>query len=100
VMRHKIVDMVQRIKVAYAMLDILVWRFGRGEMPVADLALLKIQATNTLEHCARESLQVLGGRAYTGGNRVERIYREARIFVIGGGSEEILRDLAAKQLGF
>lgn len=100
VMRHKIVDMIQRIKVSYAMLDLLVWRFGRGETPVADLALLKVQATTTLEHCARESLQVLGGRAYTGGNRVERIYREARIFVIGGGSEEILRDLAAKQMGF
>lgn len=100
VMRHKIVDMVQRLKVAYAFLDMLVWRFERGETPIADLALLKVQATNTLEHCARESLQVLGGRAYTGDNRVERIYREARIFVIGGGSEEILRDLAAKQLGF
>ena len=99
VMRHKIVDMVQRLKVAYAFLDILVWRFERGENVIADLAMLKIQATTTLEHCARESLQVLGGRAYTGGNRVERIYREARIFVIGGGSEEILRDLAGRQLG-
>jgi acyl-CoA dehydrogenase len=99
-MRHKIVEMIQRLKAAYAFLDILVWRFQRGETPVADLALLKVQATTTLEHCARESLQVLGGRAYTGDNRVERIYREARIFVIGGGSEEILRDLAAKQMGF
>ena len=34
-----------------------------------------------------------------GGNRVERIYRESRIFVIGGGSEEILRDLAGRQIG-
>lgn len=100
VMRHKIVDMIQRLKVSYAFLDQLVWRFGQGESPVADLALMKVQATTTLEHCARESLQVLGGRAYTGGNRVERIYREARIFVIGGGSEEILRDLAARQMGF
>lgn len=100
VMRHKIVDMIQRLKVSYAFLDLLVWRFSQGETPVADLAMLKIQATTTLEHCARESLQVLGGRAYTGGNRVERIYREARIFVIGGGSEEILRELAAKQMGF
>jgi acyl-CoA dehydrogenase len=99
VMRHKIVDMVQRLKVAYAFLDMLVWRFERGDNVIADLAMLKIQATTTLEHCARESLQVLGGRAYTGGNRVERIYREARIFVIGGGSEEILRDLSGRQLG-
>ncbi|WP_332767189.1 acyl-CoA dehydrogenase family protein [Phenylobacterium sp.] len=98
-MRHKIVEMIQRVNACYAYLDILVWRFGRGETPVADLAMMKIQATTTLEHCARESLQVLGGRAYTGDNRVERIYREARIFVIGGGSEEILRDLAGRQLG-
>lgn len=98
-MRHKIVEMIQRVNACYAYLDILVWRFQRGETPVADLAMMKIQATTTLEHCARESLQVLGGRAYTGANRVERIYREARIFVIGGGSEEILRDLAGRQIG-
>lgn len=99
VMRHKIVEMIQRVNACYAYLDILVWRFGQGEVPVADLAMMKISATTTLEHCARESLQVLGGRAYTGDNRVERIYREARIFVIGGGSEEILRDLAGRQMG-
>ncbi|WP_309645200.1 acyl-CoA dehydrogenase family protein [Phenylobacterium sp.] len=98
--RQKIVQMIQRLNAAYAYMDIVVWRFHRGETPVADLAMLKVQATTTLEHCARESLQVLGGRAYTGDNRVERIYREARIFVIGGGSEEILRDLAGRQLGF
>jgi acyl-CoA dehydrogenase len=100
VMRQKIVDMIGRISGAYAWLDVLVWRFTRGDVPVADLALLKIQATTTLEHCARDTLQVLGGRAYTGANRIERIYREARIFALGGGSEEILRDLAGRQLGF
>ena len=33
------------------------------------------------------------------GSRVERIYREVRVNAIGGGSEEILRDLAARQYG-
>ena len=33
------------------------------------------------------------------GNRVERIYREVRVNAIGGGSEEIMRDLAARQYG-
>jgi acyl-CoA dehydrogenase len=100
VMRHRIIDMVGRVSAAYAWLDVLAWRFSRGDAAVADLALLKVQATTTLEHCARETLQVLGGRAYTGANRIERIYREARIFALGGGSEEILRDLAARQMGF
>jgi acyl-CoA dehydrogenase len=97
--RHKIVEMIQRLHAAYALLDVVAWRFDRGDTPVAELAMLKIQATATLEHCARESLQVLGGRAYTGASRVERIYREARIFVIAGGPEEVLRDLVARQLG-
>ena len=34
------------------------------------------------------------------GNRVERIYREVRVNAIGGGSEEIMRDLATRQFGF
>ena len=100
VIRQKIVQMIQRLNSTYAYMDMVVWRFHQGETPVADLAMLKVAATTTLEHCARESLQVLGGSAYTGDNRVERIYREARTFVIGGGAEEILRDLAARQMGF
>jgi acyl-CoA dehydrogenase len=100
VIRHKLVELIQRLNACYAYLDVLAWRFGRGDTPIADLAMLKVQATTTLEHCARESLQVLGGQAWSGTNRVERIYREARIFAIGGGTEEVLRDLTARQLGF
>ncbi len=37
------------------------------------------------------------GIGYMRGGRVERIYREARVNAIGGGSEEIMRDLAARQ---
>jgi acyl-CoA dehydrogenase len=33
------------------------------------------------------------------GSRVERIDREVRVNAIGGGSEEIMRDLTARQMG-
>ncbi len=98
--RHKLVDMVRAIHAAYGYLDQCVWRFESGEVPVADLCMLKVQATRTLEHCARDAMQVLGGEAYRGHRRVERIQREARIFALGGGTEEILNDLAGRQLGF
>lgn len=32
-----------------------------------------------------------------GGTRSERIYREVEVMMIGGGSQEILKDLAARQ---
>ena len=34
------------------------------------------------------------------GTRAERIYREAKVMQIGGGSTEIMKDLAARQLGW
>lgn len=99
VIRHKIAEMVQRVNATTAYLEHCAWRVQNGEAPVADLCLLKVQATETLEFCAREAMQILGGGGYMRGGRVERIYREVRVNAIGGGSEEIMRDLAARQLG-
>lgn len=99
VIRHKIAQMQQRISASMAYLETTAWRIQNGELPVADVCLLKVQATETMEFCAREALQILGGNGYMRGNRVERIYREVRVNAIGGGSEEIMRDLAARQMG-
>ncbi len=98
--RHKLIAMIRAIRTGYAYLDQCVWRFEQGHNPIADLSMLKIQATTTLEHCARDAMQILGGEAYRGTPRAQRIHREARIFALGGGTEEVLNDLAARQLGF
>jgi acyl-CoA dehydrogenase len=98
--RHKLVDLVGRVHGAYAWLDHCVWRLRRGDAIAAEIAMLKVEATRILERCARDAMHLLGQRAWSGPSRVERIYKEARIFAIGGGTEEVLGDQAAKQLGF
>jgi acyl-CoA dehydrogenase len=99
VIRHKVAEMLRQVNAAQAYLEHTTWRAEQGESPVADVALLKVQSTLTLEYCAREAAQILGGASYLRGSRVERIYREVRVNAIGGGSEEILRDLAAREIG-
>jgi acyl-CoA dehydrogenase len=99
VIRHKLADMYKRISATQAWLETLAWRIEQGEQPIAEIALLKVQATETMEYCAREAMQVMGAAGYMRGGRVERIYREVRVNAIGGGSEEIMRDLAARQMG-
>lgn len=99
VIRHKLVDMQMRNQSVKAWLDEIAWRIDHGETPVADLSMLKVLATQTLEFCASEAMQIFGGAAYVRGNKVERIYRETKVMTIGGGSAEILKDLAARQLG-
>jgi len=99
VIRHKLADMYKRINATQSWLELLAWRIQNGESPIAEIALLKVQATETMEYCAREAMQIMGGAGYMRGSRVERIYREVRVNAIGGGSEEIMRDLAARQMG-
>lgn len=98
--RHKLADMLRRINATQAWVDQCAWSVREGKAFAGDLALLKVQATQTMEFCAREACQILGGASYMRGSRVERIYREVRVMAIGGGSEEIMFDLASRQCGF
>lgn len=99
VIRHKLVEMYRHVNASQSYLEHCAWRVQQGDQVAGDIALLKVQATQTMEFCAREASQILGGASYIRGGRVERIYREVRVNAIGGGSEEIMRDLAARQLG-
>lgn len=99
VIRHKIAQMKQKINATQAYLRVCYESIADGRPNPGDIAMLKVQASETVEFCAREAMQILGGIGYMRGNRVERIYREVRVNAIGGGSEEIMRDLAARQYG-
>jgi acyl-CoA dehydrogenase len=98
VIRHKLVDMAMRVNAVKAYLESLTWRVEQGERPVAEICMLKVLATTTLEYVANEAMQVLGGAGYLRGGKVERIYRETKVMSIGGGSIEIMKDLAARQM--
>jgi len=113
VIRHKLVDMVERIEATRALLDDLAARLdsfpspaggrgagGEGGSLIAQTAMAKNYAARTMQFCADAAVQILGGSGYMRGVRVERIYREVKVMMIGGGAEEVLKDLAARQLGF
>jgi acyl-CoA dehydrogenase len=99
VIRHKIVDMAMKVNAVKATLEQLAWRVEQGEQPVAEICMLKNLATTSLEWVANEAMQILGGAGYLRGSKVERIYRETKVMSIGGGSIEIMKDLAARQMG-
>lgn len=99
VIAHKFAEMVRKVNASQAYMDNCAWQMHTGNARAADIALLKVQATLTMEFCAREAMQILGGMSYMRDSRTERIYREVRVMAIGGGSEEIMRDLASRQMG-
>jgi len=103
VVRHRLVDMLTSIESSRAMLEEIAWRLdntpaGDPEL-VASICMLKNAATRTMQFCADAAVQTLGGMGYMRGTHSERIYREVKVNMIGGGTEEIMKELAARQLG-
>ncbi len=102
VIRHKLVDMQMRIRSTLAWLEAVAAQHDSGDTGsdwVASVCLLKNHATQTMHFCADQAVQILGGMGYMRGTVSERIYREVKIMMIGGGAEEIMKELAAKQMG-
>lgn len=101
--RHKLVDMQMRIHAARAMVYDTAYKLmqaPRDAEAIAQLCMTKNFATRTMQFCADEAVQTLGGAGFVRGTRAERVYREVKVMTIGGGAEEIMKDLAAKQLGW
>lgn len=101
--RHKLVDMQTRVHASRALLYDTAWKLDqapRDKAHIAQLAMLKNFATDTMQFCADAAVQTLGGAGFVRGTRAERVYREAKVMQIGGGSTEIMKDLAARQLGW
>ena len=99
VIRHKIADMSAKIDALESYIWMICHQIDNGNMPIAEICKSKFFATKALEFCASEAMQILGGAGYLRGNRVENVYREVKVIAIGGGSEEIMRDLAVRQMG-
>ena len=104
VVRHKLVDMRMRIESTQAWLEAVTQLADAGKLEsdpdcVAQVCMLKNHSTQTMQFCADQAVQILGAMGFMRGTKCERIYREVKVMMIGGGAEEIMKDLAARQLG-
>ncbi|KAH8838018.1 hypothetical protein MCOR27_004990 [Pyricularia oryzae] len=102
IIRAKLAALARDVEAHWAWLEQLAHHVKRRGWQARDLAgpvaLAKIQGGRVVERAVRESQQVHGGMAYERGKTItEQISRDLRLKVIGGGSEEILTDLAWRE---
>jgi acyl-CoA dehydrogenase len=100
VTRHKLADMATRIAAARALTGECVTRFLNGEEDPALAAMAKNAATDMCSWVCDQAVQIHGGYGYMRGYVVERLYRDARIYPIGGGTREIMNEIIAKVEGY
>ncbi|MDR7086472.1 alkylation response protein AidB-like acyl-CoA dehydrogenase [Aeromicrobium panaciterrae] len=93
-------ELVTKIEVAETFVDAAVLAHTRGEATATDAAKAKWWSSeiqnDVLDHC----VQLHGGYGYMNEYRVARAWRDARVSKIWAGSNEIMKELIGRDLGF
>ncbi|QQQ78454.1 acyl-CoA dehydrogenase family protein [Saccharothrix sp. 6-C] len=100
VVRHRLVEMAQRVDLVRAYTREVAAKVLAGEEVVAQVCFAKNAAVEACSFVVDAAVQLHGGAGYLRGVEVERHYRDARILGIGGGATEVMTELAARRLGY
>mgnify|MGYP002038816122 CR=1 FL=1 len=100
VTRHKLADMATRVLAVRTLVYQVAARMAAGDEVVAEVSMAKNLAAQTAVDVTYEAVQIHGGMGYMRETLVERLSRDARLLPIGGGTQEIMKEIIAKRLGF
>jgi len=100
VIRHKLADMATQIAAARALTGECVTRYLNGEQTPSLAAMAKNTATDMCSAVCDQAVQIHGGYGYMREYVVERLYRDARLYPIGGGTREIMNEIISKVEGY
>jgi acyl-CoA dehydrogenase len=100
VTRHKLADMATRVTAATTLTYHVASRVARGDYLVKEVSMAKNVAAETAVAVTYEAVQLFGGAGYMRETLVERLSRDARLLPIGGGTQEIMKEIIAKSMGF
>ena len=97
--RHKLVDLATSAHTSRCVTYDALRRFIAGEEPVREVTMAKLVTQRACFELMDDCLQIHGGAGYMREYWVERAARDARLGPIGGGSDEIMREILARVLG-
>jgi acyl-CoA dehydrogenase len=97
--RHKIAEIGVKAEVGRALTYHALRRFTAGEDTIADVTKAKLYTQRACVEVADEAVQILGAYGYMREYGVERALRDARLGPIGGGTDEVMKEILGRRLG-
>ncbi len=96
--QEKIAQIGAEFDVMKAYTKVVREKLVKGERMTKEAAVVKLLLSKLGVRAADEAIQILGGYGYMTEYRVERIYRDMKLYEIGGGTSEIQKLVIAKEL--
>ncbi len=97
-LRWKLADMAIALDAARLLVQRAAARAGRGLPDAVEVATAKTFAAEMAQAVTGQALQIHGAAGYGRSLPLERMARDARMFAIGGGTVEMMRNLIADRL--
>ncbi|HWJ10350.1 MAG TPA: acyl-CoA dehydrogenase family protein, partial [Nocardioides sp.] len=91
-------DMVTKLTAARQLVLHAARRFDSGERADMEAGMAKLFASETAMQIALDAVRIHGGYGYSTGFDVERYFRDAPLMIVGEGTNEIQRNVIARQL--
>ncbi|MEZ5161312.1 MAG: acyl-CoA dehydrogenase family protein [Marmoricola sp.] len=98
--KFKLAELVTKIDVTKAFLDQCVILHSQGKLTAIDAAKAKWWASDIQGEVLDACVQLHGGYGYMNEYRVGRAWRDGRVQRIWAGSNEIMKELIGRDLGF
>ncbi|RLG50250.1 MAG: acyl-CoA dehydrogenase [Thermoproteota archaeon] len=95
--QFRIADMIAKLKTARLLTYYAAYLLDRGEEAVLEATAAKLYATEVMEEVTKTAVQVMGGDGWMKFYPVEQLYRDAKIFPIIGGTNEVMKIILFRQ---
>ncbi len=97
-MQAKLADMYTSLQAARAFVYDVARRFNHARIQRKDAAACLMFASESAVKVALDAIQILGARGYMNESPAGRLLRDAKVYDIGGGTNEIRRILIGREL--
>jgi acyl-CoA dehydrogenase len=97
--RHHVAEMATRAEAARALTYNALRLFHTGQDCIQEVSMAKLMTQRAVLDIADQSLQIHGGYGYMREYGIERAVRDARLGPIGGGTDEIMKEIIGKTMG-
>ncbi|MGE4239152.1 acyl-CoA dehydrogenase family protein [Ramlibacter sp.] len=96
--RFKLAEVATQIMVGRAFVDQCIEKYVAGNLDTATASMAKLWASETQGRVVDECLQLFGGYGYMEEYLIGRMYVDARVQRIYGGTSEIMKEVIARSL--
>ena len=98
-LRHKLAEMAVKLESSRALTYHALRLFAEGHDALREVTMAKLLSQRAAFEVADDAVQIHGGAGYMKEYEVERIARDTRLGPIGGGTDEIMKEILGKQMG-